>query len=264
MPAKPTCAVMVPTVRADLFATFLRTFSATPALAGWRLYPVIQGWSKEELARVQAMSEWGRVTQAVVQDEKEAPYVLRVRTMCLHEDVDVWCNCDDDMEFLPGETDYSEAVARVLEPHTGVVSANWIRSEGFRQRAVFKKGSFVGQAIVNMAGGQLYARKIVRLLAAQPLVPYMFDDVQVGLAAYVAGYDNYRYQGSLLIHRILMPGGLKVYFNTRTLPKPNPRLVTLRSSKKVYVVDNNYLMPVDDDLTPYARLLHDRNHARLH
>jgi hypothetical protein len=177
--------------------------------------------------------------------------------------VDVWCNGDDDMEFLPGETDYQEAVAKAMQPGVGVVSCNWIRSEGFRKRAVYKKGSFIKQPIVNMAGGQIYARKIVRLLGTQPVKPYMFDDVQVGLAAYVAGYDNYRYQGSLLIHRIMAPGGLKVYFNAQTLPKPDARLLTIRACKPVYGVDNNYYMPESSDLTAYAHLLHARNLNRV-
>lgn len=256
----PIRAVVVPTVRPDMFATFLRSFAATPALEGWRLYPVMQAWTPEALQEVSHMPEAARITEGWFLTEKQAPYVLRVQTMVKHPDVDVWCNCDDDMEFLPGETDYTEAVARVLQHSVGVVSGNWIRSEAFRKRAVFKRGSFVKQAIVNMAGGQLYGRKIVRLLASQEIKPYMFDDVQVALAAYIAGYENFRYQGSLLIHRILAPGGLKVYFNAQKLPTPDPRLVKLRAAARtIYQVDNNWMMPEDGDLTPYARMLHARN-----
>lgn len=255
-------AVIVPTVRPDLFRTYLRSFAATPALEGWRLYPVMQDWSPAALATVQAMPEWERVTEPILLAERDAPYILRVTTMAKYPDVDVWCNTDDDMEFLPGETNYDEAVNRALQPGVGVVSCNWIRSEAFRKRAVVQPGKFIKQPIVNMSGGQVYSRRIARLLARNPVQNYKYDDLHTGLVAYIHGNDNFRYLGSLLIHRILKPGGLKQLFNDVDLAVPDPKLLPVSASaRREYEADNNTNMPRPEDLTARAHALHRANRA---
>ena len=44
--------------------------------------------------------------------------------------------------------------------------------------------------------------------------PFLYDDVQVGLQTYLAGMENWRYRGSLAIHRILSPDGIKTVYES--------------------------------------------------
>lgn len=251
---------MVPSVRPDLMEIFARSLVATPALDEWGVRVAWQAVSREDSARVHA-TLGDRLTGVMRLERRQYAYPLRVRAMTRWRDVDVWCHADDDFEFLPGLTDYARAVARAREPGVGCVSCGWVRSEAFlAKKQVLDE--FVQQPVVNTGGGMVYGRHVVALLADNPycpVAPYQFDDLQVGLTAYVNGLRNYRYRGSVLIHRILSPGGMKRSFAEREHARPPDGLLRLTPSKPVYDKDNNWLMPGSADLLPHAHELHRRN-----
>lgn len=94
-----------------------------------------------------------------------------------------------------------------------------------------------------------------------PVGPYMFDDIQASLTAYLGGWRNARYRGSVLIHNILSPGGLKVQFNDTRLWQPDSRFIKTRPAKRVYAADNNYYMPTVADVQQEAHRIH-QEHRR--
>ena len=108
-----------------------------------------------------------------------------------------------------------------------------------------------------MSGGQLYSRAVAQLVLKRPLRPYAFCDIQVALLAYLAGLENYRYLGSLLVHRTMSVGGLHDLQQRQNMAFPDPVYLLARPGKGVYKFDNNYYMPASDDLTPLARRIHE-------
>lgn len=111
----------------------------------------------------------------------------------------------------------------------------------------------------------MYRADVARWLADNPycpIGPYMFDDIQASMTAYLGGWRNARYRGSVLIHNILSPGGLKVQFNDTELWQPDPRFIVTRKAKAVYQADNNYYMPIVSDVQPEAHALHRANRAQ--
>ncbi len=247
---------IVPTIRPDLMFRFLDALHGCEQLRDWRVVAIAQRYSNTDLALLRDVGCF------VITAEPQPVYPLRVAAM-REFPADIYVNCDDDMIPLPGLTHWNVMASKLMcEQDIGVISGNWARS-----RAMLKHRSpmdeYVFQPITNMAGGQMYRRDVAEWLANNPycpVEPYMFDDIQASLTAYVGGWRNARYRGSVLIHEILMPGGLKAQFATdATLRQPDLALLKTRQSKPVYHVDNNYLMPVAADIQPLAHQLHRTN-----
>jgi len=250
-------AILVPTVRPDMMATFMRSLSFLgPA---WKVYIGFQGYTDAQVAGVLGGPEGHRVA-GYERMERTPPYVARARMLARWRDeVDVWVSCDDDMEML-ASVDYETLALRALEPSVGVVSGNWAKSESHLRNSRFEV-RFVRQPIVNMAGGMCYARKVVDVLLAAPVQPYMFCDVQVALLAYVAGFENFRYLGSLILHKIMSKGGLLQSYAQREFDLPPADLMTVVPAAGGAVKMNNYYMPSAKQLLPRAHELHRANRA---
>ncbi len=186
-------------------------------------------------------------------------YPMRVRCMLQRPDVDLWIHLDDDMQLLP-ETNWDAAIEKAQQVGVGVVSCNWVRSEhpNLIKRA-WPPGDqlWVKQPIVNMAGGMIYGRHVLAAMAEHAETPFLFDDVQVGLCAYLAGYENWRYRGSLLIHRILAPGGYKTVCDSHVHALPDPRWITVKRCTPVCKIDaHNVYMPSSASVTEAAHEQH--------
>jgi hypothetical protein len=199
--------------------------------------------------------------------EYQAVYPARVEMMLQLPNIQTFINLDDDMEVIPEHTDYEPAIKRSREFGVGVISCAWAKSEALLAKALQgKELPWIKQPIVNMAGGQVYGQHVVREMARK-IEPYQFDDVQAALRAYVAGYENWRYRGSIIYHRIMKPGGLKVAFAQVPHAANDPEYMNLHYSVPVKgreeVPENNRLMPSTGNLVRLAHLHHQKNRHAL-
>lgn len=169
------------------------------------------------------------------------------------QDYDVYCNLDDDILLTP-YTNYEPAIQKCLKPDTGFVLTNWARTEKLMLAKVPKmKDEFVKQALIYQGGGMLYSNKIAKLIMGLPVVKTVFDEGWP-LTAYLNGYTNYRYLGSLAIHKICTTGGMNSFYKQTDYGKLKnmfPEYIDYKMGK-----DGRWLIPMDKDLTQKAKDLH--------
>jgi len=123
---------------------------------------------------------------------------------------------------------------------------------------------FIKQPIVFTGGGLLFKNEHVPLLL-QNIQPWFADDFHMSLTTYLNGYLNYRYLGSLALHRIQTKGGLLTIFQTdNTLIHPDPRYVRLHPCAPLYkdAPNNNFFYPMSKDLTDASHALHQQNREK--
>jgi hypothetical protein len=150
----------------------------------------------------------------------------------------------------------------------GVVSGNFARSRKLMHRSwPPRQPEFVRQPFTNMSGGQAVPKRLVPVLSGEVadgmgLAPWYFDDVQVGLTAYLMGEQPVRWRGSLALHKILSPNGLNgpsgLFSRIEVRHRlPDPQWVTVHETPEGSNYD--YLMPRPADITAAA---HERHKAR--
>jgi len=187
------------------------------------------------------------------------PYIARRQALLRWgNDFDAWCNLDDDMTLLP-QTNYAPAVARAAEPGVGIVACNWVRSmaPALVARARYED-RFTRQAIVYTGGGYVYGPVVRDLIRRSAPQPWVFDNVQWSLTAYLHGLDNFRYLGSLAMHAVAGPGGRHRWTHSGTPTtrlRPDPRWVRLERSL-VGKGGDVWIMPPSDALTDDAHAQH--------
>lgn len=165
-----------------------------------------------------------------------------------------YINVDDDVQLLP-DTNWEPALEKSSEPGVGFVLTNWVRSPALLARARERvREEFIPAVFVYQGGGMAYGEEVADLMRDLPVVHARYDDIWP-LTAYLHGFRNYRYRGSLALHRILGTGGMSTYMsetprpllcwdwvNYRHLPKGRP--------------GRDYSIPSDSDLKPEAREEH--------
>jgi Glycosyl transferase family 2 len=230
---------------------------------GWQLVLVTQGLSDADIAEVEALAP-GVVLRR--HTERLGMHNARLDGLrCIEELAGgapyVVCSADDDEEFLP-ETNLDPCVAKAWERGVGLVSSGWIPSEGHRRiRPVVDV--FVKQNIVYTGGGLVFSSPVARILRAIPEGRYFSDNMEWALAVYLAGYDNFRYRGSLAIHRACSTGGRKAWVTAEERQVSDPRYITTRPGAASNRRKSNHLIGTSADLTPAAHELHRRNRALL-
>lgn len=170
----------------------------------------------------------------------------------------VVCSIDDDMEFLR-LTNLGPCVAKALDPMTGFVSAGWVAHPNHLARRKIRH-TFVKQPIVYTAGGMVFDRKVADIIAALPDARYTDDNTEWSLAAYTAGLTNYRYLGSLAIHRICQRGGRRAWVYDSEVVPPDSNLIAVREGKPIGG-KTEFLIGQSKDLTDKARAMHKTNAA---
>lgn len=169
---------------------------------------------------------------------------------------DVYCNLDDDI-LLTEYTNYDPAIKKCMESGVGFVLTNWARTESLMMKKVPKmEDRFVKQALIYQGGGMLYSNKIAKLITKLPVVKTVFDEGWP-LKAYLEGYENYRYLGSLAIHKICTTGGMRSFYSQTDyskLPNLYPEYINYKMGK-----DGKWLIPMDADLTDKAKEVHRLN-----
>lgn len=165
---------------------------------------------------------------------------------------DIWCSLDDDMEAIPGLTDFDKMAELICyNPSYGFISGNWAKTEK-QARAKGAGGGLVKQKLVYTGGGLVFCDDVAEIIRGIPNEQYYFDDCLWAVCAYIHGYDNYRFRGSILVHRICTGGGRKTWKkeNKATKVFPPKELLTVRYGKKLP------LICMDKDVTEYADELH--------
>lgn len=171
-------------------------------------------------------------------------------------DYDIYCNLDDDI-LLTKYTNYAPAIEKCLKHDTGFVLTNWGRTANIvDQKAPKMKDEFVKQALIYQGGGMLYSNKIANIVRTLPTEKTVFDEGWP-LVAYLNGYTNYRYLGSLSVHEICTKGGMNGFYKNTDYSK-------LKLSFGDYIdykmgKDGRWKIPMDKDLTQKAKLTHKAN-----
>lgn len=173
---------------------------------------------------------------------------------------DVYCNLDDDIE-LTQWTNYEPAIRKVLERGTGFVLTNWARTfPQVEAKARKMQDKFIKQALIYQGGGMLYNDIVADVVRKLPTKETVFDEGWP-LSAYLAGYTNYRYLGSLAVHKICTTGGMREWYKAvdyDTLATDFGDYVEYRKAK-----NGHYHIPMDTDLKPLAKKIHSDNKQKF-
>lgn len=174
-----------------------------------------------------------------------------------HLAYDVYVNLDDDMTLLD-LTDYSAAITKAMEKDTGFVLTNWRKSEKLIEAARPKMANtFVKQILIYQGGGMVYGEKIAKLIRQLPVEKTMFDDVWP-MTAYVNGYVNFRFLGSLALHYICSTGGMRSFMRETNPKHSTTGLIDYKPGKR----PGEFLIPLDKDILPLAHEMHARNREK--
>ena len=193
-----------------------------------------------------------RYSQIIVTPEKEGCHAARVHLLRKVRS-DIYINLDDDM-LLTQYTHYDLAIAKALERGTGFVLTNWARTEKLMLAKVPKMANkFIPQIMCYQGGGMVYSNKIAELMRALPTEKFRYDDLW-SLTAYINGYTNYAFKGSLAIHMVCTKGGMKTWMADNNPPYACARYINYRQIK-----NGIYAIGMDSDVNEYARALHKQN-----
>lgn len=193
-----------------------------------------------------------RYSQIIVVPEKEGCHAARVHLLRKVKS-DIYINLDDDM-LLTKYTRYDGAIAKALERGTGFVLTNWARTEKLLLAKVPKmREAFIPQIMCYQGGGMVYADKIAEIVRRLPAEKFRYDDLWP-LSAYINGYTNYAYKGSLAIHMICTKGGMRTFMADENPPYACAQYINYRKIK-----NGVFAIGLDSDVNAYARKLHKKN-----
>lgn len=203
-----------------------------------------------------------RYKSIIVKDELLGCHGARVILLRNLIDYDIYINLDDDM-LLTKYTDYSKSIQKATEKDTGFVLTNWAKTENLMLKKVPKmKDTFVKQVLVYQGGGMVYSEKIAQVMRRLKPIKSTFD-TEWSLTSYLLGYTNYRYLGSLAIHMVCGVGGMNDFMANNPAVKTLEPYVNYRKSKKQNGSGMDLLIPLDADLKPLAKEVHNQNRFKL-
>ena len=193
-----------------------------------------------------------RYSHISIVPEKEGCHAARVHLLRRVKS-DIYINLDDDM-LLTKYTRYDGAIAKAMERGTGFVLTNWARTEKLLLAKVPKMTEkFIPQIMCYQGGGMVYSDKIAELIRPLPAEKFRYDDLWP-ITAYINGYTNYAYKGSLAIHMVCTKGGMRTFMAENDPPYACARYINYRKPK-----DGVFAIGLDSDVNDYARELHKKN-----
>jgi hypothetical protein len=199
-----------------------------------------------------------RFRKIIIKDELLGCHGARVILLRSIEPYDVYINLDDDM-LLTIYTDYDASIKKALQKDTGFVLTNWAKTEGLMMKKVPKlQDVFIKQALVYQGGGMVYDEKIAKLMRELKPIKCTFD-TEWSLTSYLNGYTNYRYLGSLAIHKVCGVGGMNDFMANNPAIKTLEPYVNYRNAKRQNGNGKDLLIPLDSDLKPLAKETHQNN-----
>ena len=181
-------------------------------------------------------------------------------------DYEIYLNLDDDMEIFSTQGYDEMEEFLVQNKQAGFISGNWGRTNSLTKQKIPKmKKEFKKSPVVHTAGGLMFRKKIKELIINLP-DNLSYEDSEMTALAYSAGYENYRYLGSLITHRVVTKGGLsdwrKKYKGELLL---GGKLFNYKETKKkIYQTENNdFCEPTSSDLSEYAKQQHKLNKEKI-
>ena len=171
---------------------------------------------------------------------------------------DYYINLDDDMELIAA-TNYEQSIKKAFEPGTGFVLTNWARNHATAEvKARKMRKEFVKQILVYQGGGMVYADKIAALIRMLPIKKTTFDNAWA-LTAYLHGYTNYRYLGSVAVHKICGQGGMKSFMMEESTELTYEEYINYRYGKRRTGTAWDICIPLDGDIKQNAHDKHIMN-----
>lgn len=230
-------------------------------LNGWNIIIVGQKYSADHLDEIKRfLSAYNGDNVVLNFDDYLGAHSAKVYALNNYKS-DIWCSLDDDMELVAGLTNYGKIVSLLEQDKSiGFISGNWART---REWAIKKgiKDELIRQKLVYTGGGLLFRDDVADVVRSIPDEEYLFDDCLWAVYAYINGYDNYRYRGSVVAHKICAKGGrrtwLAVATNKKKLPPEN--ILRVRKGNTNKIGYDEYLICVEKDVTDYAKELHMKN-----
>lgn len=220
--------------------------------SGWKAVIVCQAYSNADIVEIKKLVGENGLVVAI----KELIGAHTAKVIALNAiQSDIWCSLDDDM-FAIKQTDY-EKMSDILEndKSIGFISGNWARTVGLAgKKSVQDK--LISQKLVFTGGGLMFREDVAEIIRNIPNEQYLFDDCLWAMYAYIHGYSNYRYLGSIAIHQICTVGGRRTWLKlkpNRVLPPEKFLRVRKGTKDEGY---NQYLICNDSDLTELSHRLH--------
>lgn len=253
--------LLVATVQDRIAALAVCLRSVRSFLPSWRIVVVTQGYSATESVSVPALSP---AAAWVHLGERVGPHDAKLAGLSLianEEGVAEYavCSSDDDMEFT-ARTNLEPCVRKIAERGVGLVSAGWVKHEN-KLNSHPAPEEFVRQPIVYTGGGLVFGSRVARVVMAIAPGAYFCDNSEWSLAVYRAGYDNYRYRGSVTIHRICGAGGRRAWVKGGKKLIPDERYLKMKPAK--VGGENAFHVGGSSDLTQLAHDEHNRNAGLL-
>lgn len=256
-------ALCIPSVRPDSLRKLLSSIVKLNILQDWQVYIYFQCYTEEEKKSI--YNSFGHIISGDYSvDHRVAPYIARCNLMEIFE-ADIYCMNDDDAIFM-NLVDYETPIHKILQdPKCGMISTNWVRvnTPKMMARKRYEK-EFKTQNIVNTGGGLLFSKRVRDAVLKLPIKAYLYDDIMLSLNAYISGFKNYRYLGSIIEHNAVMNGGIKTLYKRQKMELLPAELITMKKTTEIYPhANNNYHMPTARDLTNRAKKLHTINYENL-
>ncbi|CAN5208041.1 hypothetical protein BH09PAT1_BH09PAT1_7490 [soil metagenome] len=232
---------------------------------GWSIHGVLQGYSDPQIETLKYLctinNDWKNFDSRLGMFNSRQESMKIISKRYVGDEYTIVC-LDDDIEFC-AETNFETAIEYAQQSHVGLVSTNWISSE----KLLYKKmpqEKYIKQAIVYTGGGLIIKSEIVEMIVKLEGGNFYSDNVETSVRVYVAGYENYRYLGSISIHRACRSGGRKAWVNEGEQKKfSDSRLIDTRRCKNYNKpsITNDAEIHIGDstDLTLLAKKLHIQN-----
>ena len=250
--------LLLATVRDRIDMVEVVISSINKFLHGWTLVIVVQEYSKEEVERVGKMIECPyHIIPLQKRIGAHSAKIEGIKKIVELSGRFIVCSIDDDMEFIE-QTNLEGAITLFAKRSTGFVSAGWVNHETRIPNRI-TKNVFVLQKIVYTGGGMLFSNNIAELLLTVPNLDYFSDNTVWSLQAYISGYSNYRYLGSIAIHRVCKTGGRREWMHSSEKVLPDERFIKITRGNERFKIKNNYLIGTDSGVTELAKQSHQLN-----
>jgi len=246
----------IPSVRPQSLYKLLNSIQTLEVIKDWNIYVYLQCYSYSDHAYL--MNNYGHmISGSIVSSKRVAPYVARCELMKAYPS-DIYCMNDDDA-IMMDKVNYEAPVEFLLENrNAGMISTNWVRvnTEKMMARKRYEH-KFLKQNLVNTGGGLIFRHDVADSVLGKVIKPYLYDDIMLSLNAYISGYKNYRYLGSIIEHNAVMNGGIKTLYKEQEMCLLDERLIDMHPTTEIYPhKNNNYHMPTSKNLTEKAHKLH--------
>ena len=195
----------------------------------------------------------------IVVPERVGVGMARLKLLSAIPEYKYYGHIDDDM-YLLDQTHYLPMLDFLDQnPQVGHVMSAWARYEGALSKMISNmKNQYHKQILIYTGGGQFYRNDVAKLYRGQPFNIGKKDDETIWtLVAYLAGYENYVYEGSVALHKTLQKGGNRLH--QQCLPVDAyigfPNFIKYR-----ILANGDWGIPMDRDILPNAKQIHRKNY----